>query len=248
VLCGVLFIVGTLVANGSAFVSTFFLALMTMAFSAMVAVIILFHKQIRKLIRKIRKKRVGRIVVNVFVIGVTIAVLYTVVISAMMIAAMNREPPEDATLILHGAQVVGEQPSLILQRRMETALEFLQETPRSVAVLSGGLGTDATISEAEAMRRFLVLGGISDDRLFVEDRSTSTYENVGFSKIIIEEQNLSRNVAITTDGFHQFRAQRFARDAGLYASALPSNTPVFNLPYYWLRELAAITVQVVLGL
>jgi uncharacterized SAM-binding protein YcdF (DUF218 family) len=97
------------------------------------------------------------------------------------------------------------------------------------------------------MRRFLVNNGIANDRLFVEGYSTSTLENIEFSSRIIEEQDLPRNVVITTDGFHQFRAQSFARDVGLNPSALPSTTPITSLPYYWLREIAAITTQVVLG-
>jgi len=246
VFCAILFVAGFVVLNMSIHVSTAFISIVTIVGSAVFAAIILFHKQIIALLKKIRSNRAGRIMTNIMIICVVLAVLYVAVISVMMIVAINTSPPDgDVTLIIHGAQVVDEEPNIILRLRLRAALQFMQDNPESVAVLSGGLGNVATISEGEAMRRFLVSGGISDSRLFVEDRSTSTLENIEFSKIIIEEQNLSRNVAITTDGFHQFRAQSFARDVGLNPSALPSNTPLTSLPFYWLREIAAITTQVI---
>jgi len=158
---------------------------------------------------------------------------------------MSGNPPDDATLIILGARVAGDEPSQILYRRMKAALRFLHDNPKSVAIPSGGLGSEASISEAEAMRRFFVSGGISENRVFTEDSSTSTRENVVFSSTIIHRHDLSKNVAIVTDGFHQFRAQNFAKDAGLSPSALPSVTPIHLLPFYWLREIVAISMQVV---
>jgi uncharacterized SAM-binding protein YcdF (DUF218 family) len=175
-----------------------------------------------------------------------LATLYTAVISFLMLDAMNNTSPDVATLIVLGAQVIEDESSPILYRRMEAALQYLSANPQTVAVLSGGLGLEAVISEAEAMRRFLVSNGISEDRLFVEDRSTTTRENIGYSSAIIREFSLSKNVAIVTDGFHQYRSQSFAKYEGLSPSALTSSTPFFSLPFYWVREIVAITTQVVL--
>ncbi|MCL2248771.1 MAG: YdcF family protein [Oscillospiraceae bacterium] len=248
IFCALVFALGTLLIIVGIHISTNFLGVSLIAFSTGLAFIVLFSRHIVTLLKNIRKRRAWRIVINAVAIGVIAALLYIAVISIMMIIAMNTSPPdEDVTLIIHGAQVVDEEPNIILHLRLRAALEFMQANPYSVAVLSGGVGNVATISEGEAMRRFLVNNGIANDRLFVEGYSTSTLENIAFSSRIIEEQDLPRNVVITTDGFHQFRAQSFARDVGLNPSALPSTTPITSLPYYWFREIAAITTQVVLG-
>ena len=196
--------------------------------------------------RSVDKKKKTPVVVRIIIFVMLAAVLYAVAISALMLVAANEAPYDDATLVVLGCQVRGEEPSLMLYRRMETALGFLRDNPNAVAVLSGGQGPGEWISEAEAMRRHLTANGISEDRLFLEDRSTSTYENIVFSKTIIETNELSRNITVVTDGFHQFRAQHFAKSFGLTPGAIASNTPISRLLYYWLREIAAITVQVIL--
>jgi uncharacterized SAM-binding protein YcdF (DUF218 family) len=224
-------------------------AIMTVATSAVVASVTMFHKQLLAALSKIRKNRIGRITVYAMTACILLAVVYIAVISFLMLNAMSGAPPppDDVTLIVLGAQVAEYRPSQILRRRMEAALEFLYANPEATPGLSGGVGSQAFISEGEAMRRFLESNGISEDRLFVEDRSTSTRENILFSSILIEEHALGNNVIIVTDGFHQYRAQKFAENIGLSPSALTSRTPLLSLPFYWLREIAAITTQVIFG-
>jgi len=194
---------------------------------------------------KLRKNFWGKLATNTIVALIAIAIITFAVISGLMINAMNIEPPEDedTVVIVLGARVVGYRPSRILQLRIEEAYAHLSENPTSVAVLAGGLGDVAYISEAEAMKRWLVANGIAPYRLFLEDRSTSTYENIRFSEIIISENNLSQNVVIASDGFHMFRAQHVARQLGLNPSAAPSRTPLEVLPLYWVREVVAIIVN-----
>ena len=223
-------------------------AVMAMAVSAAVALITVFWTKLRALLTKIRIHRAGRVITNTIAACMLAGVLYAAVISALMLGALAGSHPGGATLVVLGCQVRGQEPSLMLYLRMNTALEFLRDNPDADAVLSGGQGSGEQIAEAEAMRRYLTANGVSGDRLFIEDESTSTYENILFSKAIIEERGLSQSIAIVTDGFHQFRAQSFAKGAGLTPAAVTSATPGYTLPYYWLREIAAITVQVVFGM
>jgi len=239
IFCAGIFIMGVFLAN------RMFISIMMMAMSVAIAAVTLFHNSLFLFLGRIRQNRIGRIAVYTTSACILFVVLYAVMISLFMLSAMSDSLPDDATLIILGARVIGDEPSPILYRRMETALRFLHDNPKSVAIPSGGLGSSASISEAEAMRRFFVSAGISANRIFTEDRSTSTRENVVFSNTIIQRHDLSKNVIIVTDGFHQFRAQNFAKDVGLSPSALPSVTPIHLLPFYWLREIVAITTQVV---
>ena len=187
----------------------------------------------------------GKIITNMVVAIIVITIIICAVVSGFMVNAMKLEPPAgDATVIVLGAQVIGDKPSNMLQRRLEVALEYLEDNPEAVAVLSGGLGSSAYISEAEAMKRWLTVNGICESRLFLEESSTSTYENITFSKFIIEENNLSKNVAMVTDGFHMFRAHNLARYAELEPSAVSASTSFRVLPFFWFREIVAIVVGI----
>ena len=222
-------------------------AAMAMALSAAAAAVIGFWPRLRTLLADIRLHRAERIATNTIAVLALAAALYAIVISGLMLGALGGAPADGATLIVLGCRVHGEEPSLMLYRRMDAALKTLRDKPEAVAILSGGQDPGEWITEAEAMRRYLTANGVAEERLFTEGRSTSTYENIMFSKMIIEDYGLSKNIAIATDGFHQFRAQSFAKSAGLMPVAVSSGTPVFTLPYYWLREIAAITVQVVMA-
>lgn len=215
-------------------------AALPMALSLIGLLLALFWKSFRTFISRLRKKAVGRIFVNAAITLIMAAVLCFIAVSGLMISAAAHDAPTNAMVIVLGCQVRGETPSPMLLRRTETALGYLNENPGSVCIVSGGRGTNESISEAECMKRILVANGIAESRIFLEDRSTSTYENIKFSKAIIEANRLPQTVVIATDGFHQFRALNFAKREGLNASPVTSRTPLSVLPFYWLREVIAI--------
>jgi uncharacterized SAM-binding protein YcdF (DUF218 family) len=188
-------------------------------------------------------KRWGKILISMVALLLGVSAVIFTVISGIMIASATSPAPQNATLILLGCQVRGEAPSLMLANRMETALIWLIDNEDAVCVLSGGQGPGENITEAECMRRWLIARGIADDRLFLEEKSTSTWENIRFSEYIIGENGLSTNVVIATDGFHQLRAQAFAKREGLTVGAISATTQWWLLPFYWFRETVAIAVQ-----
>lgn len=120
-------------------------------------------------------------------------------VEAVVFSAGRKAPAANADyVIVLGAQVRGETPTLVLNARIKAAAEYLEKYPEAVCVASGGKGTGETISEAEAIRRGLVQCGISEDRILLEDCSTSTSENLKFSAEVIQkyekEQSLSAKV------------------------------------------------------
>lgn len=136
---------------------------------------------------------------------------------------------------------------MMLTRRLNAALEVLEDNPGAVCVASGGQGKGELISEAEAMRRYLTGRGISDERILIEDKSVSTYENMSFSAEILREQGITGNIVIVTNEFHQYRASVFAKREGLETGAHSAATKIANLPNYWVREWAALFHQLILG-
>ncbi len=156
------------------------------------------------------------------------------IITLFFIIIKSRKNAENKkTVIVLGCRVKWDRPSLALIERCNTAFDFLMSNPDSVAVLSGGKGKDEKISEAKCMFDILTTKGISPNRLYLEDKSTSTYENIRFSKEIIRQNNLSRNVAIATSEYHLFRAYLICKNYGMTVGTLPAKTLNFvKIPIY----------------
>ena len=205
----------------------------------------IFWKSFFGLLTLIRSKRGGKILTNIIAFLLFISAAIFIVISGIMIASATRPAPSASTLIILGCQVRGEAPSLMLTKRLEAALPWLLDNEDALCILSGGQGPGENITEAECMRRWLVAKGIDKGRLLLEEQSTSTRENIRFSVEIIEENALSANIVIATDGFHQHRAQEFAKREALTAGAASASTPWWLLPFYWFREVVAIAVQLI---
>lgn len=174
-----------------------------------------------------------------------VAVLIAVEIPIVSSARTDSEP-EAPYLIVLGAGVNGEVPSLSLQNRLDAALDYLNEYPASKAVLSGAQGAGEHISEAECMRRFLTANGISENRLIMEEKASSTYENITFSLEKISEDGGDPKgfVAIVSSEYHLYRAKYIAQKIGAKPLGVAGHTsyPVLMLNYF-LREAAAVAVM-----
>lgn len=176
-------------------------------------------------------------------------VAYAVTLSAFMIANMNDAPEKDGsrTVIVLGCQVRRDGPSLMLSRRIDAAYEFLSEDEKADCIVSGGKGDNEHISEAEAMYEVLVNDGIAQSRITKEDKSSSTYENLLFSKQILEDNGKPLRIAVVTDGFHQWRARLQAESLGYDVKCVSAATPWYLIPVYWVREWFALSYLFVFG-
>ena len=105
---------------------------------------------------------------------------------------------------------------------------------------SGGQGEDEEISEAEAMRQYLVEKGIPSDHILQEDRSTTTRENIAYSKAIIEAREGRRYTALVTSNYHVYRALRYARDMDFACTGIGAHVAMYYWPSALIREYAAI--------
>ncbi|MBQ9860991.1 MAG: YdcF family protein [Clostridia bacterium] len=190
----------------------------------------------------------GRVVLCAVAGVVGALVLLFIGLSVCMIRACNSKPSEGATLIVLGAALREDQPSELLRGRLEAAYGYLTEHPDASCIVSGGQGEDEICTEASVMHAYLVEKGIDPARIFKEDASTSTFENIRHSRELIEQHGLSTEVAVVTQEFHQFRAQQFVKRAGLTVSgAVTAYTPWHLLPSYWIRDFAGICHMALLG-
>lgn len=194
--------------------------------------------------RRLRTHCWLRRTVTVFLVAV---MLYCAVVLGLIVSGMTATPPQNADyIIVLGAKVNGERPSLALHWRIQRAYEYLSQNPGTLAILSGGKGQGESISEAESMYRELTALGIAPSRLILEDKSTSTEENIRYSYAKMPEGEYS--VGVVTNNFHVWRALRVADKVGgqeLYG--IPAAYPNILIVNYVVREIITITFYLLTG-
>lgn len=148
---------------------------------------------------------------------------------------------EDAVIVL-GAAVHGKTPSLTLKRRLDTAVKYYNQNPEVIIVVSGGKGPQEDITEAEAMKQYLIKKGVAQDNIIKEESATSTYENFVFSKLILDEKfKNDYSVAFITNEYHILRAGACANRAGIKnLTHIHSDTSLSYIIAGSLRECLAV--------
>ena len=178
--------------------------------------------------------------------------VYCAVISGFIISEMSHGENEalavsaegtPQTVIVLGCMVLDGEPSPMLALRIGKADEYLNAHPDAVCIATGGKGSNEEMSEAECIRRYLVRGGIDESRIYVEDKSVDTTENIRFANEIIEAEGLPKDVVVVSECYHIFRGVRLAKLSGLHAAGIyPDPAPVIKtMPSYWLREIFALS-------
>lgn len=194
-----------------------------------------------RLLGRLWRKTWGKLLLLGSGLGLLLLGSLTLVFCWKVCSALKAAPEAECpTVIVLGCQVRGTRPSLLLAYRIQTAGDYLDAHPQAVAVLSGGQGWDEGISEAECMYRELTRRGIDPARLYREDQSTSTWENLAFSRALMDREGLRGPAAVVSNDFHVYRAVQMAEDQGLEARGLAAPCSWYSRPTYILREALAL--------
>lgn len=217
--------------------------------SAFALLVTAFIKTAVKMLKRLWKSKAGKTVtIAVFSVFGILAV-YALLLSSLMIGEMMNTPDDPDAVIVLGCKVQRNgKPSLMLSKRIDAAYEYLSENKDVICIVSGGQGEDEPISEGEAMKVALVEKGIEESRIFVEDKSESTKENIEFSAKLLEEMGIEVNeAAIVTDGFHLYRASLLAKGTWRKTTSVAADTPWRLVTAYWFREWFALSSLFVFG-
>lgn len=165
----------------------------------------------------------------------------------LIFRAMRKKPDRGLEyIIVLGGHVKGTTPSRALYKRLYCAEKYLKENQGTRAVLSGGQGKGEEISEAEAMRRYLEKSGIDSRRIFLEDRSVNTKENLQFSMEKI--QNFSASIGVVTNDFHVFRGVSIGKKLGCRRiQGIPAKGDAVMELNYLVREFFAVVKDKLVG-
>ena len=175
-------------------------------------------------------------------------------------------------MIVLGAQVKEDRISNSLRARLDKAIEYSQDNPATVLVLSGGQGYDEPKSEAQVMYDYLVYNGVPEEQLVLEPVSTSTVENIAYSKVLIDDLEKKRaaqilkgpgiaapgpyiqvedkplQIGVLTSNFHIYRAKRIAQKWGIKdIHGIPAKSDPVLFLHLCVRECAAILKDKLMG-
>ena len=214
-----------------------------MVFAFLIVLYGKFFKNVNTSVKAFWHRKYGKAVLSIITGAILAGVAIVTIITSLMIGASLNSPDKETTVVVLGCKVNPNGPSIMLATRLEAAYDFLTENSDAVCVLSGGQGADEHISEARAMYNWLKGKGIDQSRLYIEDKSTSTRENLLFSKEIIDKNGLPEKITVITNEFHQYRAKTIAKTLNINSFSYSAKTPIYLFPTYYVRELFAIIYE-----
>lgn len=144
---------------------------------------------------------------------------------------------EPDSIIVLGSGLIGDKvPPLLAQRLTKGKTIYDQFQGRPKLIVSGGQGADELTSEAAAMANYLIEQGVPEEDILIENRSRTTFENLTFSKPILEKEGLGKHVLVVTNSFHALRAGVFMRRLRIPGRSVGSKTAFYYLSSAWIRE------------
>ena len=223
------------------------------SFSALVCVcligILLFYN-ICYMSRK-RFPKTTKVVKGLFTFLLCIGLLVVSVTEVLIIRASLGDKAETCEyMVVLGAKVRQDGPSVSLMDRIKAASAYMEEHPEVIAIVSGGQGPDEPMTEAQCMYENLVKLGVDPSRIWLEDQATSTWENLRFTLDLIEEKTGQRptKIGLLSSEYHLFRAKLFAKECGVEAVGIPAHTSrISQMVNHFMREVAGVWHYIILG-
>lgn len=195
----------------------------------------------------------GTIKIGLFV-GITLISFYFLFVfiiffMSSLIYNLNRPIHNKDFILILGCGLIGDRVPPLLASRIDRGIKFYYEqkqiknrvTPK--LVVCGGQGADELMSEAEAMKLYLIDNGVAEEDIILEDKSTTTYENMKFAKQKMDSIKSKYKCIFVTNNFHLFRAGIYAKKAKLKCDGIGSKTALYYLPNAFIREYFAILVM-----
>ncbi len=158
---------------------------------------------------------------------------------AWIVSGISKRKKQDIIIVL-GAGIIGEKVTPLLKARLDKAIKLKRKSLGTKLIVSGGQGSDEAISEAEAMRRYLVEQGIRNEEIIMEDKSTNTEENLVFSMKIMDTYKQHALATIVSNHFHILRAAFLSKKVKMNATVTGGSSKSYFYPNAYIREYLAI--------
>ena len=184
-------------------------------------------------------KILRKIIAILFTIGLSV---FLVIESIIVINGFKTDNDKPDYIMVLGAGLRGTKISSSLEERLKSALEFNEEYPDVPIIVSGGQGKGEDISEATAMKSYLLNNGIDEDLIIMEDKSTSTYENFLYTYELLKKIDGAEHPKITviSNSFHMYRAKYLGEKIGFQCYGYPAKTLKSSGIIFYVREVFAV--------
>lgn len=173
-------------------------------------------------------------------------------LGAVLYGSYDHIQGDPQVMVILGCQVKSWGPSILLQDRLDEALDYLEDHPDMTVVVSGAQGTDEPSTEAQAMYDYLVAHGVDGEQILQEDRSHNTLQNLKYTKELLEAEgyDVTADILVVSNGFHLTRVRMlwgrvWGDDDNLSTLAAPSSHTPSRLKMY-IREPIALVKSFVL--
>ncbi len=163
-------------------------------------------------------KTVLHFVITIVVLLLLMSIVY---MSFVIIDAKRKYWDNCEYLMILGGEIIGEDtPCYHLMERMETALVYLNENKNCFVVPCGGcFRFQQKKSEADIIAKYLIEHGIEGNRIILENKSTTTFENFMFALEIIKKHSCKSinetKISFLSSNYHIFRSSVIAKCCGL---------------------------------
>lgn len=196
---------------------------------------------------KFTEKGIGKII-KILLIALIVAEVILVTFIGIYGVSDNISYKEDVVIVL-GAGLKGDKVSIPLKLRLDKALKYHKKNPDAFIVVSGGKGFQETVTEAYAMEKYLIENGVDKGKIIKEEKSTSTKENLMYSKAKINSYfEKEYKVVVVTNNFHIFRSVKMAKAEGFKnITHLHAGLQWYNLMPCYLRESLAVLKMLILN-
>ncbi|WP_240542985.1 YdcF family protein [Solihabitans fulvus] len=150
-------------------------------------------------------------------------------------------------MIVLGSGLIGDRVPPLLASRLDRAVQCERRAAAEgrdlVLVVSGGQGADEDTSEAAAMRAYLLDRGVPAERILLEDKATTTEQNLRYGMDVLTGHGVAGRVLAVTNNYHVFRTAVLSRRLGLRLNVIGARTAAYFVPSAFLREFVALLAQ-----
>lgn len=119
--------------------------------------------------------------------------------------------------------------------RITHALQLYQMGKIKKILITGGQGLNPVNpqSEAELLQRFLIMTGMPEEDIWIEDQSKNTAQNAQFTKDFLEKKGINTNqeFILITSAFHMFRSKGCFDKVGLKTESFPTDYYSHDVKY-----------------
>ncbi len=175
--------------------------------------------------------------------------LYTACAVFILFNAKTNPSFDETAIIVLGSGVSEDNtPTQTAKLRLDMAIEYFNKNENAYIIVTGSFANNSSITEAEAMKNYLIENNIPSDMILTEENSKSTYQNFQNSKEILENNDISsENIVFVSQNFHLYRASYFAKKAGFNnINTIGVKTDIVVFIPAMIREITAVIMQVFL--